>query len=65
MRGLIYIVPYKIPSLAYSTAGVMNLVQMSRSLRDFLSGEFMNSFGKFDRSQTNQIDPTDQSDRTD
>ena len=47
---------------------VMYLVQMSRSLSDFLSGESINSFGKFvrpQRNQTNQIDQTNQSDRTD
>ena len=34
----------------------MNLVQMSRSLSDFLSGESINSFGKFVRPLRNQID---------
>ena len=41
----------------------MNLVQVSRSLSDFLSGESINNFGQFIIiPQTNQ---TDQSHRTD
>ena len=46
----------------------MNLVQMSRSLSDFLSGDSINNFGKFvrlQRNQTNQIDQIDQSHQTD
>ena len=43
----------------------MNLVQMSRSLSDFLSGESINSFGKFVRSQRNQTNQIDQKDQID
>src|SRR5713101_693057 len=56
---------YKTPSPACSTTGGMNLVQKSRLLSDFLSGESINSFGKFVRPQRNQTNQTDQTDQID